>query len=832
MDDGAAEPEFERVLARAFELRDAQRQDWLEAACEEHPHLREAVSAFARQAEEHARLFRASLGHDGSVGEVFGGRYRLEERLGGGAMGIVYRARDLELERDVALKVLRADMVDPEEGTARFLREAEAMASIQHAAIITVHDRGYAPDGRPYIVMELLDGQPLSDFLDEGRRHENAAFSDDARWLGEFVDLERLDEKSYLRLATRWVADLAAGLEAVHRAGVLHRDVKPSNVFLCRSGRAVLLDFGVAARADHASLTRAGAAVGTPAYMAPESLRPKGQARPAVDVYGLTATLYHMLTLRPPYSGSATQVLALIQARDPRAAASLRPGLPRDLQAILDKGMERRPAARYASAAELERDLRAFLDYRPIAARPIPPLWRAARRLGRSKLVQGASLAALLLVLVLGARALREGYLQRRSEEYAAVARHLPPNLTIVSPANRRYRYEADRAQVALLLDRATALCRDQLPSYLLRSSFRLDHGDLEGAVADMAVVARRVDSELARELLARYRRIRSEELPLVSIPLADLPPLEADLDAYLLGYHHLRSGDVAAARELLSDPRLAGLAHAQELRLAAADFSGLTAAEEKERASRLLDEAIRLEERVGYRSAGTAHVIARMASIEGRYLEALTAAREGIALAERSHPLRITAGMMAWRLGLDDEAQLHWSIAIDLQPAYFPPYRNLMWLHLDRGELDEVEMLIDRAPFGEGDEAGQTRLAYRARVATERAMRAQDAGEREAALEHARRAESLLARARELGPLPADAYVAINDALLSDEPQGVFTGLAELLVEDPFRWRRLELALEHMPSDLDEPATRAVRLFLQALHDELASQQLVEGQR
>src|SRR5688572_11728150 len=124
MSDRITDAGFEEVLARALELRDAQREDWLDAACGDRPDLRAAVLSFAEQAAKHAHVFQASLTHDGSAGEVLGERYRLEQRLGAGAMGVVYRARDLELARDVAVKVLRTDMVDPEEATSRFLREA------------------------------------------------------------------------------------------------------------------------------------------------------------------------------------------------------------------------------------------------------------------------------------------------------------------------------------------------------------------------------------------------------------------------------------------------------------------------------------------------------------------------------------------------------------------------------------------------------------------------------------------------------------------------------------------------------------------------------------
>ncbi len=813
---------FEAALAHALELRDAGREDWLEAACVGTQGLHEQIRHHVEAATEHCELFKQALFHDAACNEVLADRYRLDERLGAGAMGIVYRARDLMLARDVAVKVLRTDMLDPNEAVSRFMREAELLASLRHPAIVTVFDRGVASGDRPFIVMELLDGFPLSELLDEGRRCEGEAFHDRADWLESFLSLDELGHRSYLRLATRWIADLAAGLEVAHRAGIMHRDIKPANAFICTDGRAVLLDFGVAAREDLATLTREGAAVGTPVYMAPESIGANHRPRPTADVYGLTATLYHTLTLRPPYSGSATQVLASILSQDPAPAAALRPGLPRDLQAILDKGLDRRPETRYASAGHLESDLRAFLEYRPIAARPIGSLRRWIRRTRRSKVAQGAVAALAVIALVAGGVLARSWLVKQRQVAHLETLRRLPPNFTVVERANRPFRYETDHEHVAQLLDRAAETCSDPLPSFLLRASFRSDHGDPQGAYADMRHVAEHVGSPLAVVLAERYAALE----PGATVPLGDLPEIEADADVYLLAYHALRNADYESAHERLADPRIADFAHAQELRLAATSFAGLGTEDQRSLATQAVSEAIRLEERLGARTAATAHLIARMLAIQGRYAEALGAARDSVALAERSHPSRITAGMMAWRLGLDDEARQHWLVAMDLQPHYLKPYRNLIWLHLDRGELDEAELLVERAPFSKEpeDTAGeQQRLSYRARIETERALAAQGVDD-DAMLEHAQRAAVFVERARALGPMSPDAYVEINEALLGGQPQGVFTGIAALLREDPLRWRRLELLLEHMPDDLDPEATRMMRAFCEALHAELAS--------
>ncbi len=815
---------LERALAAAFELIEDGREDWLEEACDGHPELREDVERHVRSLDGIPDALRAPCARDPYAGLVIGDRYELLNALGAGAMGVVHRARDRELGRFVAVKLLRGDMVDPVEAGARFLREAEAMASIRHEAVVRVYDRGHTDDGRPFIVMELLEGASLADILDEARRWEGPVHSDDAGWIAEAFGIQGLAGASYLRAVVRWTTELASGLAAVHRAGVLHRDVKPSNVFIRADGQPVLLDFGIAAAQGRETLTREGTALGTPIYMSPEALDARASARPTADVYGLAATLYHMLTLRPPYSGSATQVFAAIATRDPVPAARLRPGLPRDLDAVLAKGLERSMRARYASAGEFESDLRAFLEHRPVSARHVGPLGQAWRRVRRSRLALGALASGLLALAVLGASEVRQARSEQRARVYREVAGHLPPNFTFVGADNRTWRHEDDRRRLSERLDQAVELAPSPLPARLLRSSFRLDHGDPVGAADDLAVVADHVGTGYAEALAARYAALSGDASGAAAVDTSGMPEPSTGLDLYLHAYHLLRAERYAEARAVLADPNLAPLPHAEELRLVTTSFQGLDARRERDLAARASTDAIRLEERLGGRTAATAHILGRFLAIQGRYEEALEVLRDGVQLADRSAPLRINQGMMAWRLGLDDEARRAWGIAIDLQPQDFKPYQNLIWLHLDRGEFEEVELLLDRAPLGDGPEGEATRLMYLARIETERALEAFAEGDSEAVREHAERAAGLEARAGDLRPSRPDTHSVINAGLLARDPQAVFTGLARLLREDPLRWRRLARLLEHMPRDLDPEATDAVREFVRALHDSLAS--------
>src|SRR5690349_10581099 len=295
---------LESVLARALELRDEGCTEWLELACKDCPELEDRVREAAGRTDLLPAYFQRAPLSDGALGRTLQKRFRLSQRIGAGAMGAVYLAEDLELVRAVAVKILRHGLMDAEESMQRFSREAEAMASVQHPSIITIHDRGRTDEGEPFIVMERIDGAPLSDIVDEARRRFELSPTEDCGWLESVFGIDPRAESSYLRIVVRWIAELANGLEVVHAAGVLHRDIKPSNVLVRKDGRPVLLDFGIALLGDDSTLTRGATSVGTPSYMPPEALIRGRNRSPRGDVYSLTATLYHLLALRPPYEGT------------------------------------------------------------------------------------------------------------------------------------------------------------------------------------------------------------------------------------------------------------------------------------------------------------------------------------------------------------------------------------------------------------------------------------------------------------------------------------------------------------------------------------------------
>jgi hypothetical protein len=305
------------------------------------------------------------------------GAYRVQAKLGHGGMGIVFRGYDPALERTVALKVLRPDRADPK-ARQRLVREAQLAASFRHDNVVHVYAVVDPPDGLPYLVMEYLSGPSLARSL----------HTDD-----------RLDPW----VAAAIMAQVADGLEALHRAGLIHRDVKPGNIILDpATGRAKLTDFGLARRGTLAgSLTQEGILAGTPAYMSPEQARGDESLDARSDLYSLGATLYECLTGEAVFRGTPLMILQQVLHDGPRPPRRLNEAIPRDLETVCLKALAKEPGRRYATARAFAQDLRCVLRGEPIEARQAGALERLCLW-GRRKPVVAGLLAALLLTLGAG----------------------------------------------------------------------------------------------------------------------------------------------------------------------------------------------------------------------------------------------------------------------------------------------------------------------------------------------------------------------------------------------------------------------------------------------
>jgi len=300
-----------------------------------------------------------------SAETVAGGRYRLERTLGHGGMASVYLAQDSELERSVAVKILAQHLAADDTLRRRFVRESRLAARLAHPNVVSVFDAG-EDDGVPFIVMEYVEGETVADLL--LRR-------------GKLPPAE----------AVEIVIQACAGLEHAHRAGLVHRDVKPQNVLVTPDGTVKVADFGIAWAAESTRLTEAGTLLGTAAYLAPEQTA-DGEITPATDVYSLGVVLYELLAGRPPYVVESVADLAAPRTLPPPLA-----NVPPGLEQAVFQALAPDPAARPQSAAELARRLGSPPE--PVTL----PLGAPARaRVPRRILVAAAALVLAAVGLVLG----------------------------------------------------------------------------------------------------------------------------------------------------------------------------------------------------------------------------------------------------------------------------------------------------------------------------------------------------------------------------------------------------------------------------------------------
>ncbi|MGI9429793.1 MAG: serine/threonine-protein kinase, partial [Bythopirellula sp.] len=420
MPDGQ-DPRLLDLVAEALAIHPAKRADWLQESCGDDPALQaevESLLGFNDDADGLLQLSDAAATNVRSVsllspngtGEVVGtlqqgdqlGDYQIERQIGAGGMGIVYQANQMSLNRSVALKVLPVYLRNSSNALARFRREVEAAARLQHDNIVAVHTTG-DDGGNSYYAMELIDGPTLSEVL-AGLRHdpipdlqmstpfqrakhpENSVSKKRPAWLTTLLTAEssagaaatHADSPAsvrpggnYFEVVANLLAEVADGLDFAHGNQIVHRDIKPSNLLLSEDGRLHISDFGLARIMAEPGVTQSGDFVGTPFYMAPEQISSdKGEIDGRTDIYALGATLYELLTLRPPFPGaSRDEVLAKISREEPIPPKRINKRVPRDLETICLQALEKDPSRRYQTAGQLAEDLRRFGAHWPISAK-------------------------------------------------------------------------------------------------------------------------------------------------------------------------------------------------------------------------------------------------------------------------------------------------------------------------------------------------------------------------------------------------------------------------------------------------------------------------------
>jgi serine/threonine-protein kinase len=507
-----------------------------------HPDLAEELAAFFADQDQFDSLVAPLRSSGGTLPHTPAddvprvprsfGDYEVLGEIARGGMGVVYKARQLSLNRVVALKmILRGELASAEE-VQRFRLEAEAAAGLDHPNIVPIHEVG-EHEGQPYFSMKLIEGGNLGQHV------------------GRLVGRPRE--------AARLITDVARAVHYAHQHGILHRDLKPANVLLDREGTPYVTDFGLAKRVAGTtaptapSLTHSGAAVGTPSYMAPEQASGRKDAlTTAADIYSLGAILYELLTGRPPFKADTPlNTLVDVLHREPVPPRSLRAGIDRDLETICLKCLQKEPARRYASAGALADDLQRYLDGETILARPVGRVERLGRWCRRNPALTAAGAVA---VVGLAAAAVVSCLLAWSEARHAARQAQAAADLRVALDQAERHAREAQ--------DRATEADRERARA---AESFRQAHQAVHDCLSvseELAYVpgVQPLCKKLLASTLTYYQKFLRER--------GDDPGLRAELAQtyYDIGVIASDSGDQTRAADALRRALALyqALAHAQ----------------------------------------------------------------------------------------------------------------------------------------------------------------------------------------------------------------------------------------------------------------------------
>lgn len=521
-----------------------------EALLREHPDLAEEL----RPRLEALRVLETVL----SESEVSGGMperigdFRILREIGRGGMGVVYEAEQLSMRRRVALKVLSMGFMSAPQSIKRFRREARAAGLLHHTNIVPIHDMGHH-GGHWYYAMELVEGRPLSDVIAEMRTKGPAGSS-----AANEDTLTRSGQGGYFQRVADLFHGVADALHLAHGEGIIHRDVKPSNLLLSGDGVLKIVDFGLARfEQDGHSLTRTGDLLGTPAYMSPEQARAKrAQVDHRTDVYSLGATLYEALTHTAPFHATTLPGLwSQILTKDPVAPRRMNQRVPRDLETIVLKSMEKDPAQRYATSGALAQDLGRFVAGTPVHARRIGLGGRLWRRVKRHKVRSGLAAAALVLAAVGALFAVRAGReTERRVElEYAQLCAEAQESMSARLRIGHRGHglHAGPGAGAQEALGKAIELDSRQNEAFWLRAI--APGRQMAERLADVRAALERGLPERTGHLLrafvlanaGRWDEARAEYSGLVEVAM------RRPQDAYLAGWLSVREGNGERARAL-----------------------------------------------------------------------------------------------------------------------------------------------------------------------------------------------------------------------------------------------------------------------------------------
>jgi serine/threonine-protein kinase len=381
------------------------------------------------------------------------GRFRLRQRLGGGGMGEVWLAIEEPVGREVALKTIRREHLPFAGARQRFLREVEAVAALQHRGIVPIYSFG-EEDGVPYYAMERIAGRSLAEVIGDLRQGPTP----------QPADLGQPQARSWAAACCSLIAAAARALDHAHGRGVIHRDVKPSNLMLADDGRVLLIDFGLAKVSDQDSMTRSGVQPGSLAYMSPEQVR--GEAVDArTDIWSLGVTLYELLTLRSPFAGpteAETRTAILAAATPPPSLGAQR--LPWETAVLTATAMAPERERRYATAAAFAADLEAFAASRPIAARRPGTMLRLRRFVQRRPtLATGLGLGALLVLGLPTSLYLLERSARQRIEREAMTSSRVVSFLTELFREVEPERARGATVPARTILDRGAQRIREEL---------------------------------------------------------------------------------------------------------------------------------------------------------------------------------------------------------------------------------------------------------------------------------------------------------------------------------------------------------------------------------